>query len=67
MNMVKLIDTHSHLYDDSFDEDIDIVINNAIENGVTKIILPAIDSDSFERQKKLSALYSDIFYQMIIS
>ena len=49
----------------SFDEDIDIVINNAIENGVTKIILPAIDSDSFERQKKLSALYSDIFYQMI--
>ncbi len=65
MNMVKLIDTHSHLYDDSFDEDIDIVINNAIENGVTKIILPAIDSDSFERQKKLSASYSDIFYQMI--
>ncbi len=63
--MVQLIDTHSHLYDEAFDEDIDIVINNALEKGVTKIILPAIDSSTIERQKKLSASYPDIFYQMI--
>lgn len=63
--MVQLIDTHSHLYDETFDEDIDIVINNALEKGVTKIILPAIDSSTIERQKKLSASYPDIFYQMI--
>ena len=63
--MVQLIDTHSHLYDEAFDEDIDIVINNALEKGVTKIILPAIDSSTIERQKKLLASYPDIFYQMI--
>lgn len=63
--MIQLIDTHSHLYDEAFDEDIDIVINNALEKGVTKIILPAIDSSTIERQKKLSASYPDIFYQMI--
>ena len=63
--MIQLIDTHSHLYDEAFDEDIDIVINNALEKGVTKIILPAIDTSTLERQKKLSASYPDIFYQMI--
>ena len=63
--MVQLIDTHSHLYDEAFDEDIDIVINNALENGVNKIILPAIDSDTLEKQKKISASYPDIFYRMI--
>lgn len=63
--MIQLIDTHSHLYDEAFDEDIDIVINNALEKGVAKIILPAIDSSTIERQKKLSASYPDIFYQMI--
>lgn len=63
--MIQLIDTHSHLYDEAFDEDIDIVINNALEKGVAKIILPAIDTSSLERQKKLSASYPDIFYQMI--
>ena len=63
--MIQLIDTHSHLYDEAFDEDIDIVINNALEKGVAKIILPAIDTSTLERQKKLSASYPDIFYQMI--
>ena len=63
--MIQLIDTHSHLYDEAFDEDIDIVINNALEKGVAKIILPAIDTSSLERQKKLSASCPDIFYQMI--
>ena len=42
--MVKLIDTHTHLYDTPFADDFDTVIGNARECGVSAVILPSIDS-----------------------
>ena len=42
--MAELIDTHTHLYDTSFADDLDAVVGRARECGVTNIILPAIDS-----------------------
>ena len=44
-----LIDTHSHIYDEAFDEDRDKVVERAKSEGVERIILPAIDSESNER------------------
>ena len=41
---MKLIDTHTHLYVEAFDEDRDEIIQKAIETGVTRFYLPAIDS-----------------------
>ena len=41
-----LIDTHTHLYLEEFDLDRDIIIANAINAGVTKMVLPNIDSKS---------------------
>ena len=37
------IDTHTHLYVKEFDEDLDTVIQNAINSGVEKLLLPNID------------------------
>lgn len=56
---MTFIDTHSHLYLKQFDNDIDEVINRAIEAGVGKIVLPNIDSKSIESLHNLSDRYSD--------
>ena len=37
-----LIDTHTHIYADAFDEDRDEAIGRALAAGVSHLILPAI-------------------------
>ena len=44
-----LIDTHSHIYDEAFDDDRDAVVERAVAEKVERIILPAIDGESNER------------------
>lgn len=44
-----LIDTHSHIYDEAFDEDRSEVVERARAEGIERIILPAIDGESNER------------------
>ena len=44
-----LIDTHSHIYDEAFDDDRNEVVERALAEGVERIILPAIDGESNER------------------
>jgi TatD DNase family protein len=51
------IDTHTHLYADTFSEDRDLVIQTAIEAGVTKMLLPNIDKDSIEGMFALEQKY----------
>ena len=42
------IDTHSHLYDEAFAGEEDLAVKRAVEAGVTKMILPDIDSATRE-------------------
>lgn len=44
-----MIDTHTHLYSEQFDEDRDEAIKRAKEAGVEKFYLPAIDSETHEK------------------
>ena len=44
-----LIDTHSHIYDEAFDDDREAVVERAVAEKVERIILPAIDGESNER------------------
>ena len=60
-----MIDTHSHIYSEEFDIDRADAIQRAKEIGVTKIILPNIDSDSLPRMLKLEAEYPGYCYAAI--
>jgi TatD DNase family protein len=51
---MNLIDTHTHIYLKDFDEDIAEVLQRAKDKGVTKMLLPNIDSSTFERLLLLS-------------
>ena len=42
---MKLIDSHTHLYVEQFDEDREVVIERAIAAGVEQFLIPAIDSN----------------------
>ena len=50
---MKLIDTHSHIYSEAFDEDIAEAIQRAKDANVGQIFLPNIDSESIEPMFKL--------------
>ncbi|MCO6495441.1 MAG: TatD family hydrolase [Bacteroidetes bacterium] len=63
--MVRLIDTHSHLFVADFDNDRAEVIKRAKEAGVEKVFLPNIDFDSIIPMNNLSAEYADFCYSMI--
>lgn len=54
-----LIDTHSHLYDEAFDEDRNEAVARARSVGVERIILPAIDRTSNDRLFEMCRQYPD--------
>lgn len=56
---MKLIDTHTHLYLEQFDEDRDEMIQRALDAGVEKMFLPNIDSSSIESLLQLEADYPE--------
>ena len=62
---MNFIDTHTHLYLTEFKNDIDQVIKDAIESGVTKLLLPNIDSSTTESMLNLSKKYPDNCFPMI--
>ena len=57
-----LIDTHSHIYSEEFDDDRTVAVERAKAAGVEKIILPNIDSSSLERLSALVRTDTNYFY-----
>lgn len=43
-----MIDTHSHLFVEEFDEDLPAVIERARDSGVSKVFMPNIDDTTVE-------------------
>ena len=62
--LMQLIDTHTHLYLPEFDTDRDEVINRAIGNGVSKMLLPNIDVQSVDPMLSAVDRYPGICYPM---
>ncbi len=60
-----LIDTHSHLYSEEFNEDISQVIIRAKENAVAKIYMPNIDSSSINGMLLLEEKHPDLCIAMM--
>jgi TatD DNase family protein len=62
---MELIDTHTHLFLDNFDKDIDDVINRAIQNNITKMFCPNIDLSTIEKLNSLTQKYPKKCFPLI--
>ena len=60
-----LIDTHAHLYLEHFRDDIDEVIHRCELNGVEKVVLPNIDTESIPGLVELCTSYPERFYPLV--
>ena len=57
-----IIDTHCHLDDERYNDDIDEVLENAKASGVEKFIIPGADSETLERAVALCEKYDDVYF-----
>lgn len=60
-----MIDTHTHLYSEQFDNDRAETIQRAIDKGVEQFFLPAIDSETHRKMLDLEAQYPDKIHAMM--
>jgi TatD DNase family protein len=62
---MHFIDTHTHLFSDSFDEDRSEVVKRAINAGVQTLLLPNIDLESIEPMHDLVDQFPNHCYPMM--
>lgn len=60
-----MIDTHTHIYLEEFEADVEAVIERALESGITKILLPNIDASSIDAMLRLEEMYPEVCYPMM--
>lgn len=60
-----LIDTHTHIYDEAFDSDIDEVIQRCLDSGIKQVILPGIDTSCYQSLMALANKYPDFAHPCI--
>ena len=51
---MEFIDTHSHLYDEAFSSEEDLAVERAVKAGVTRMIVPDIDSSTRQAMFELT-------------
>ncbi|KAA2218644.1 TatD family hydrolase [Maribacter flavus] len=59
-----ITDTHTHLYSEAFDEDREGMIQRAMDQGVTRFFVPAIDSTYTERMLQLKNRFPENVFLM---
>jgi TatD DNase family protein len=57
-----IIDSHCHLDDERYSDDIDEVIKRAKEQGVERFIIPGADPKTLERAVELAEKYDEIYF-----
>ncbi|WP_420321523.1 TatD family hydrolase [Flagellimonas sp.] len=60
-----ITDTHTHLYSEAFDEDRAAVIQKAMDAGVKRFFIPAIDSTYTDAMLDLEAQYPENIFLMM--
>ena len=63
--IMTLTDTHTHLYSEAFDEDRVEMMQRAMDVGITRFFLPAIDSTYTNSMLKLEEAYPDNVFLMM--
>ncbi|HMT35608.1 MAG TPA: TatD family hydrolase, partial [Chitinophagaceae bacterium] len=59
------IDTHAHLYDEQFDSDRKMSIQQAIDQGVEKMYLPNCDSSTIEGMLEVEKAFPSHCFAMM--
>lgn len=62
---MTITDTHTHLYSNEFDEDRDEMIQRAIDAGVSRFFIPAIDATYTQSMYDLEKKYPDNIFLMM--
>lgn len=60
-----MIDTHAHIYATEFDGDRDDVVQRALAQGISQILLPNIDLESIEPMLETEARYPEVCRSMM--
>ena len=57
-----IIDTHCHLDDPRYEEDLEEVLNRAKAEGVEKFIIPGADASTLARAVAIAEQYKDVYF-----
>lgn len=57
-----IIDTHVHLDDDRYRDDLDLVLKRAREGGVERFIIPGADPKNLKRAIEIAQSNSDVYF-----
>ena len=63
--MRKLIDTHCHVYDEAFREDLPQVMDRAVQAGLEYLLLPNINPDTLDNLLGVCDMWPDLCRPMI--
>ncbi|MBQ5888344.1 MAG: TatD family hydrolase [Bacteroidaceae bacterium] len=63
--MIEFVDTHTHLFTTEFDTDRAAAVNRAIDAGVSKLCLPAINEESLVPLLEMCDAFPGVCYPMI--
>jgi TatD DNase family protein len=59
---MTITDTHTHLYSEEFDQDRDEMIQRALNKGISRFFIPAIDSSYTQAMYDLEKNYQNMFF-----
>jgi len=57
-----IIDTHAHLDDERYRDDLDEVIKSAKQHGVDGVLIPGADIDDLEHAREIANSYENIYF-----
>jgi TatD DNase family protein len=57
-----IVDTHCHLDDERYNDDLDEVLKSAKQQGVGKFIIPGADPKSLTRAVEISEQYDNVYF-----
>ncbi|MCF6172619.1 MAG: TatD family hydrolase [Campylobacteraceae bacterium] len=57
-----IIDTHTHLDDKRYSQDLNVVIKRANDGGVKGFLIPGADINDLQRAREISKIYKNIYF-----
>ncbi len=57
-----IVDTHIHLDDHRYEDDLEKVVQRAVKGGIEKFIIPGADPDTLKKALKIAEYYSEVFF-----